>query len=160
MRRVLVCYRAGGLGKPHPARAEPPTRAVTRPPATRWTGNSTGPITAMSPPTPAARIRLSGPPTSLTARLRTRTARLSTTLEDGTTWNSLAELLGTGFNTSSATFELWFKAANPAGKQILFETGGATTDCRCGWTPPTSNLQSATAAMRIPTNAMPWFRPH
>ena len=52
--------------------------------------------------------------------------RLFATLEDGTTWDSLAELLGGGFDTSSATFELWFKAATPAGQQLLFETGGAT----------------------------------
>jgi arylsulfatase A len=52
--------------------------------------------------------------------------RLLATLEDGTTWDSLAELLGGGFATSSATFELWFKPANLADKQVLFETGGTT----------------------------------
>lgn len=52
--------------------------------------------------------------------------KLFTTLEDATIWDSVAELLGGGFNTNSATFELWFKPADLNSQQVLFETGGTT----------------------------------
>ena len=52
--------------------------------------------------------------------------RLAGVLPDGTVLDSFPEIVTNNVQQTSATFEIWFKPTELSGKQVLFETGGAT----------------------------------